>query len=106
MSIEKWLVKHSIQYCWWSISPTGWLFWLRLGLLTASFYFLLAYGFLTLRTHPLKPGVFVYLGWTALIIYGLGILASAVINYRTGTTLLVNVFDVLTRYLLQLLAAC
>ena len=103
---HEWLDSYLLQPVSLGLQLPTWLLWLRLGLLTASFYFLLAYGFITLRTHPLKPGVFVYLGWTALIIYGLGILASAVITYRTGTTLLVNVFDVLTRYLLAVPAAC
>jgi signal transduction histidine kinase len=83
----------------------AWLLWLRLGMLAASFGFLLTYAILTLRIHPLKPGVTAYLGGGALVVYGLGILASSVFTYRTGTTLLVNVFDVLTRYLLAVPAA-
>ena len=83
----------------------AWLLWLRLGLLIASFSSLLIYGVLTLRVHPLKPGTVTYLGWGVLAVYGLGILASAVFTYRTGTTLLVNVFDVLARYLLAVPAA-
>jgi signal transduction histidine kinase len=83
----------------------AWLLWLRQGLLVASFGALLFFGLLTLRVHPLKPGTSAYLVWGSLTVYGLGILACAVFTYRTGTTLLVNIFDVLIRYLLAVPAA-
>jgi signal transduction histidine kinase len=40
-----------------------------------------------------------------MALYGLGILASAVFTYRIGTTLLVNLYDVLCRYLVAVPAA-
>ena len=100
-----WLDSYLLQPVAEGLQLPAWLLWLRLGLLAASFGSLLVYGVLTLRVHPLTPGPSTYLGWIALVVYGLGILASAVFTYRTGTTLLVNVFDVLIRYLLAVPAA-
>jgi len=102
---HEWLDSYLLQPVARGMQLPAWLLWLRLGMLAASFCSLLVYGILTLRVHPLKPGASVYVGWGALAVYGLGILASAVFTYRTGTTLLVNVFDVLTRYLLAVPAA-
>jgi signal transduction histidine kinase len=102
---HEWLDSYLLQPVAGGMQLPTWLLWFRLAMLTASFSSLLVYGILTLRIHPLKPDGFAYLGWSALVIYGLGILAGAVFTYRTGTTLLVNVFDVLTRYLLAVPAA-
>lgn len=102
---HEWLDSYLLQPVAGGLQLPAWLLWLRLGMLAASFFSLLVYGILTLRVHPLKPGASAYVGWSALVVYGLGILASAVFTYRTGTTLLVNVFDVLTRYLLAVPAA-
>ncbi len=102
---HEWLESYLLQSIAGGLQLPAWLLWLRLGMLALSFCSLLVYGILTLRIHPLKPGVFAYAGWGTLTVYGLGILASAVFTYRTGTTLLVNVFDVLTRYLLAVPAA-
>lgn len=102
---HEWLDSYLLQPVAGGLQLPAWLLWLRLGMLATSFFFLLVYGILTLRVHPLKPGASAYAGWSALAVYGLGILASAVFTYRTGTTLLVNVFDVLTRYLLAVPAA-
>jgi len=102
---HEWLDSYLLQPVAGGLLLPAWLLWLRVGLLAASFCSLLIYGILTLRVHPLKPGVITYIGWGAVTVYGLGILASAVFTYRTGTTLLVNVFDVLTRYLLAVPAA-
>jgi len=102
---HEWLDSYLIQPLSGGMQLPGWLLWLRLGMLITSFSSLLLYGILTLRVHPLQPGASKYLVWGALTVYGLGILASAVFTYRTGTTLLVNVFDVLTRYLLAVPAA-
>ena len=102
---HEWLDSYLLQPVAGGMQLPAWILWLRLGMLAASFCFLLIYGVLTLRVHPLKPGASTYLGWSVLAVYGLGILASAVFTYRTGTTLLVNVFDVLTRYMLAVPAA-
>jgi hypothetical protein len=98
--VHEWLDSYLLQPVAMGIQVPGWLLWMRLGLLFSSFCFLLIYGILTLRIHPFKGGAFIYMAWGALAVYGLGILASAIFTYRTGTTLLVNVFDVLIRYLL------
>jgi signal transduction histidine kinase len=103
--VHEWLDSYLLQPVAMGIQLPAWLLWLRLGLLAGSFCFLLVYGLLTLRVHPLKPGITAYVFWGTLAVYELGILASAVFTYRTGTTLLVNVFDVLTRYLLAVPAA-
>jgi signal transduction histidine kinase len=103
--VHEWLDSYLLQPVAGGLQLPAWLLWLRLGLLAASFGSLLVYGVLTLRVHPLTSGPSTYLGWIALVVYGLGILASAVFTYRTGTTLLVNVFDVLIRYLLAVPAA-
>ncbi len=102
---HEWLDSYLLQPVAEGMQLPAWLLWLRVGLLAASFCSLLVYGILTLRVHPLKPGASANIGWGALAVYGLGILASAVFTYRTGTTLLVNVFDVLIRYLLAIPAA-
>jgi signal transduction histidine kinase len=103
--VHEWLDSYLLQPVAMGIQVPGWLLWMRLGLLFSSFCFLLIYGILTLRIHPFKGGAFIYMAWGALAVYGLGILASAIFTYRTGTTLLVNVFDVLIRYLLAVPAA-
>jgi signal transduction histidine kinase len=100
-----WLDSYLLQPVTEGLELPAWLLWLRLGLLAASFGSLLVYGILTLHVHPLSPGITTFLGWGVLAIYGIGILASSVFTYRTGTTLLVNVFDVLIRYLLAVPAA-
>ena len=102
---HEWLDSYLLQSVAEGLQLPAWILWLRLGLLAASFIPLLVYGILTLRIHPLKPGASAYVGWGALAVYVLGILASAVFTYRTGTTLLVNVYDVLARYLLAVPAA-
>ncbi len=102
---HEWLESYLLQAAAGGLQLPAWLLWLRLGMLAASFCSLLVYGILTLRVHPLKPRASTYIGWGALAVYGLGILASAIFTYRTGTTLLVNVYDVLTRYLLAVPAA-
>lgn len=101
----EWLDSYLLQPVAGGLQLPAWLLWLRLAMLAVSFGFLLTFGILTLRNHPLQPGPLTYIGWSVLVLYGLGILASAVFTYRTGTTLLVNVFDVLTRYLLDIPAA-
>jgi signal transduction histidine kinase len=101
----EWLDSYLLQPVAGGLQLPAWLLWLRLGMLIASFSSLMTYGIFTLRLHPLKPGASTFGGWIVLVIYGLGILASAVFTYRTGTTLLVNVYDVLTRYLLAVPAA-
>jgi signal transduction histidine kinase len=82
-----------------------WLLWIRLSLLIASFCSLLIYGIETLRANSKKTGFSTYAIWGVLTIYGVGILASAIFTYRIGTTLLVNLYDVLSRYLLAVPAA-
>lgn len=102
---SEWLDSYLLQPVAGGLQLPAWLLWLRLGMLIGSFSSLMVYGIFTLRVHPLKPDASAFVGWGVLAIYGLGILASAVFTYRTGTTLLVNVFDVLTRYLLAVPAA-
>jgi len=99
---HEWLDSYLLQPVAGGLQLPAWLLWLRLGLLTASFCSLLVYGILTLRVHPLKPDASTFIGGSTLAVYLIGILASAVFTYRTGTTLLVNVFDVLSRYLLAI----
>ena len=103
--VHEWLDSYLLQPVAQGLQLPGWLLWLRVGLLAGSFCFLLVYGIYTLRVHPLKPDAIALIGWTVLAVYGLGILAGAVFTYRIGTTLLVNVFDVLARYLLAVPAA-
>jgi signal transduction histidine kinase len=103
--VHEWLDSYLLQAVAIGVQLPAWLLWLRLGLLVVSFCTLLVYGILTLRVHPLKPGISSYLVWGVLAVYCLGILASAVFTYRTGTTLLVNLYDVLSRYLLAVPAA-
>jgi signal transduction histidine kinase len=103
--VHEWLDSYLLQPVAGGMQLPAWLLWVRLGLLAASFCSLMVYGILTLRIHPLKPGIFTYVVWGAMALYGLGILASAVFTYRTGTTLLVNLYDVLCRYLLAVPAA-
>jgi signal transduction histidine kinase len=102
---HEWLDSYLLQPVAGGMQLPAWLLWLRLGMLAASFSALLFYGLLTLRTHTLKLTARTYLGWGALAFYGIGILISAIFTYRTGTTLLVNVIDVLARYLLAVPAA-
>jgi signal transduction histidine kinase len=103
--VHEWLDSYILQPVAEGMQLPAWILWIRLGLLTASFGSLLVYGILTLRVHPLHPGLFTYLGWVVLVVYTLGILAGVIFTYRTGTTLLVNVYDVLIRYLLAVPAS-
>ncbi|HEX7621587.1 MAG TPA: sensor histidine kinase [Anaerolineales bacterium] len=103
--VHEWLDSYLLQPVAGGIQLPAWLLWLRLGLLAASFCSLMVYGISTLRIHPLIPGVFIYIAWGVMALYGLGILASAVFTYRIGTTLLVNLYDVLCRYLVAVPAA-
>jgi signal transduction histidine kinase len=103
--VHEWLDSYILQPVAEGMQLPAWLLWLRLGLLTASFGTLLVYGIMTLRVHPLSPGFSTYFGWIVLVFYGLVILAGALFTYRTGTTLLVNVYDVLIRYLLAIPAS-
>jgi signal transduction histidine kinase len=103
--VHEWLDSYLLQPIAGGIQLPAWVLWLRLALLIGSFSALLIYGILTLRAHPLKPGIFTYAFWVVMILYGLGILTSAIFTYRTGTTLLVNLYDVLCRYLLAVPAA-
>jgi signal transduction histidine kinase len=103
--VHEWIDSYLIQPVANGIQLPGWLLWLRLALLAASFGSLLVYGVQTMRVHTLERGPLVTLGWSVVVIYELGILVSAIFTYRTGTTLLVNVFDVLIRYLLAIPAS-
>jgi signal transduction histidine kinase len=98
--VHEWLDSYILQPVLGGIQLPPWLLWVRLGLLVASFCSLLVYGIETLRAHTKKPGISTYFVWGALTVYALGILASAVFTYRIGTTLLVNLYDVMSRYLL------
>ncbi len=103
--VHEWLDSYILQPVLSGIQLPSWLLWLRLGLLIASFCSLLVYGVETLRAHTIKPGISTYIVWGILTVYGLAILGSAVFTYRIGTTLLVNLYDVLCRYLLAVPAA-
>jgi signal transduction histidine kinase len=103
--VHEWLDSYILQPVLGGIQLPEWLLWLRLGLLAASFCFLLDYGILTIRFHGFKHGISNYIVWGVLTVYGLGILASALFTYRIGTTFLVNLYDVLSRYLLAVPAA-
>jgi signal transduction histidine kinase len=98
--VHEWLDSYILQPVLGGIQLPPWLLWVRLGLLVASFCSLLVYGIETLRAHTKKLGISTYFVWGALTVYALGILASAVFTYRIGTTLLVNLYDVMSRYLL------
>jgi signal transduction histidine kinase len=102
---HEWLDSYLLQPVSAGMRLPGWLLWLRLGMLSVSFGCLLLYAIRTLQVHPLEHSIPTYAGWAALVLYVLVIMASAVFTYRTGTTLLVNIFDVLTRYLLAVPAA-
>jgi signal transduction histidine kinase len=103
--VHEWLDSYILQPVLGGIQLPEWLLWLRLGLLAISFCFLLDYGILTLRHHGFTHGISNYIVWGLLALYGVGILASALFTYRIGTTLLVNLYDVLSRYLLAVPAA-
>jgi signal transduction histidine kinase len=103
--VHEWLDSYILQPVLGGIQLPSWLLWLRLGLLIASFCSLLVYGIETLKAHPRSPGVSIYIVWGILVVYGVGILISAIFTYRIGTTLLVNLYDVLSRYLLAVPAA-
>jgi signal transduction histidine kinase len=97
---HEWLEAFLLQSVSQGTQLPAWLIWLRLVILAASFFSLMLFGILTLHAHNLNPGISTYFGWGTLAIYGIGILASCVFTYRTGTTLFVNILDILTRYLL------
>lgn len=103
--VHEWLDSYILQPVLGGIQLPSWLLWLRLGLLVASFCSLLIYGIETLRVHPGTTGISTYIVWGVLMVYGVGILGSAIFTYRIGTTLLVNLYDVLSRYLLAVPAA-
>ena len=88
------------------IQLPAWLLWLRLGLSGGLILFPIGLWDLNPPCSPVETrNIHLSLLGCVLVVYGLGILASAVFTYRTGTTLLVNIFDVLTRYLLAVPAA-
>jgi signal transduction histidine kinase len=103
--IHEWLDSYLLQLVPLGLQLPAWLLWLRVGLLAGSFGFLLAYGILSLRTYHLIPDQSTLIAWIVLIIYEVGIITSALFTYRTGTTLAVNLFDVMTRYILATPAA-
>jgi signal transduction histidine kinase len=103
--VHEWLDSYILQPVLGGIQLPSWLLWLRLGLLIASFCSLLVYGVETLRAHPGMTGISTYIVWGVLMLYGAVILGSAIFTYRIGTTLLVNLYDVLSRYLLAIPAA-
>jgi signal transduction histidine kinase len=103
--VHEWLDSYILQPVQGGIQLPPWLLWLRLGLLIASFCSLLIYGIETMRANAKKTGISTYVVWGVLAIYGVGILGSAIFTYRIGTTLLVNLYDVLSRYLLAVPAA-
>jgi signal transduction histidine kinase len=103
--VHEWLDSYILQPVLGGIQLPSWLLWLRLGLLIASFCSLLVYGIETLRAQSRRLGFSTYIVWGVLMIYGVGILGSAIFTYRIGTTLLVNLYDVLSRYLLAVPAA-
>jgi signal transduction histidine kinase len=103
--IHEWLDSYILQPVLGGVQLPSWLLWLRLGLLIASFCSLLVYGIETLRAQSRRLGFSTFIVWGVLMIYGVGILGSAIFTYRIGTTLLVNLYDVLSRYLLAVPAA-
>ena len=98
--VHEWLDSYLLQSVEQGSTSPSWVLWLRIGLLLASFGALLIYGSSTLHIHPILSGKFIAAAWVIFLVYWVGILASAVFTYRTGTTLMVNIIDVLTRYLL------
>ncbi|MGZ6346146.1 MAG: sensor histidine kinase [Anaerolineales bacterium] len=98
--VHEWLDSYLLQPVSGGIQLPPWVLWLRLGLLVASFCSLLIYGIETLRAQTIKPGISIFIVWGVLIAYEGFILGSAIFTYRIGTTLLVNLYDVLSRYLL------
>ncbi len=98
--VHEWLDSYLLQPLSGGLQLPPWVLWLRLGLLVASFCSLLIYGIETLSAQTIKPGISMYFVWGVLIVYGVFILGSAILTYRVGTTLLVNLYDVLSRYLL------
>jgi signal transduction histidine kinase len=102
---HEWLDSYLLQPVSGGVQIPAWLLWVRLALLAGSFGFLLIYGVSTLRIHPSTSGASSKFVFIALTAFGVGILAIGIFTYRTGTTLLVNVLDVMTRYLIAFPAA-
>jgi len=96
---HEWLESYLMQSELGHIQLPGWLPWLRLGLLIASFCSLMFYGSMTLLQHPIKPQGNQFIGLGILGLYYLGILTSTFLTYRSGTIPWQDLLDGLTRYL-------
>jgi signal transduction histidine kinase len=78
----------------------GWLSWMRLVLLAASFLFLIVYGIGSFRQPGYTPLAGMRLGLAVMLPFAAGILFSAVFTYRAATVPWLDLLDGLSRYLL------
>lgn len=105
--VHEWLDSYLLQLVPLGLNIPTWLLWTRVVLLLVSFCFLFSYGCLTvhlyLKRSPRPTLLLVEIIF--FIAYEISIVAFAITTYRTGTTLMVNLIDVLTRYLVAVPAA-
>jgi signal transduction histidine kinase len=102
---HEWLESYLIQAVALGVSLPGWLPWLRLGMLAASFTSLLIFGLQALRLveRPL-PRDFTFINWI-LAAYLAAIVLSAFLTYQHTQVPWQNVIDALARYLLAVTAS-
>jgi signal transduction histidine kinase len=97
---HEWLEAYLLQAESFGAIFPGWLPWFRLFLLAISFVFLIFYVFRALRFRPIKLGISGYLLISALSIYILIILVSAIQAIRSANITWYSLLNVLSRYLL------
>ncbi len=103
---HEWLESYLLQAQSLGTPMPGWLPWLRLGLLVASFssLSLFAYQSLRLVPRPAPPGLIH--GGTAVSAYIVFIVVSAAFTYGHGESPTQTVVDGMARYLLAVPASC
>jgi signal transduction histidine kinase len=78
----------------------GWLPWLKVTLLAASFFLLFLYGIRTFRLPGYHPLIGMRIGFTVIVIYVLSILISSAFVDYSGQFSWVDFLDAMSRYLL------
>lgn len=103
--IHEWLESYLLQAEIAGTQLAGWLPWVEIILLTASYLALFLYGIRTFRAPSYKPWIGMVTGVSILGAYVLAISISAFITYRTVPISLYDFLDGMSRYLLAVPSA-
>jgi signal transduction histidine kinase len=97
---HEWLEAYLMQAEGFGAPFPGWLYWVRLFLLTTSFFFLAFFGIQSFRSHPLKLKMGSYFLLIGLGAYFLIILINTFQAIRSANIAWLDLLNVLSRYLL------